>query len=139
MAVAALVGCSKDVEQTGLFVLRNQSGHDVTLRVFSTQDRRKAPLTLFLPNGQQMERTAEGGAGLIAYPELFFQGDSVQFTFGDGKHLAHSCTQAQQLSGQCMPAVRNILSLNEYAMEPINEASNRYTYTLTSADYATAR
>lgn len=139
VAVAALGGCSKDVEQTGLFVLRNQSGRDVTLRVFSTQDRRKAPLMLFLPNGQQVERTAEGGAGAIAYPELFFQGDSVRFTFGDGKQLIHYCTQAQQLSGQCAPAVRNILSLNEYAMEPVSEASNRYTYTLTSADYATAR
>ena len=141
VAMAALGGCQKevDMEQKGLFVLRNQSGRAVILRVFSTQDRRKAPLTLSLPNGQQVERTAYGGAGAIAYPELFFQGDSVQLSFNDGKQLAHYCTQAQQLSGQCSPASHNILSLQEYASEPISEAYDRYTYTLTQADYATAR
>lgn len=141
VAVAALGGCRKevDLEQKGLFVVRNQSGRAVTLRVFSTQDRRKAPLALSVPNGQQVERTANGGAGAIAYPELFFQGDSVRFTFEDGKQLVHFCPQAQQLSGQCAPAGHNILSLKEYAQEPISEAYDRYTYTLTPADYATAR
>ncbi|GAA4016671.1 hypothetical protein GCM10022408_32720 [Hymenobacter fastidiosus] len=141
VAGAALGSCRKEVEPKGLFVLHNQSGHAVTLRVFSTQDRRKAPLTLSLPNGQQVERTAYGGAGAIAYSELFFQGDSVQWSFSDGKQLVHHCTQAQQLSGQCSPAVHNILSLQEYAQEPLGEGYDRYTYTytLTQADYATAR
>lgn len=141
VAAAALGGCQKEVdaEQKGLFVLRNQSGRTVTLRVFSTQDRRKAPLTLSVPNGEQVERTAYGGIGGIAYPELFFQEDSVRFTFEDGKQLVHCCPQAQQLSGQCAPAVHNVLSLQEYAREPISEAYDRYAYTLTQADYATAR
>lgn len=141
LATLALGGCKDivDKEQQGLFVLANQSGHDVNLTVFSTQNRSKIPLTLALPNGSRLERAASGGAGAIAYPELFFQGDSVRFLFADGRQLLHYCPQSQQLSGRCVPQAHNILKLQEYAEEPISEAYRRYTYTLTSADYAAAR
>ena len=137
----ALSGCKKteEQEQKGLFVIHNQSGHDVTLTVFNTQDRRKAPLTLSLPNGNRVERLASGGAGAIAYPELFFQGDSIKFQFSGGKQLVHHCTQTQQVSGGCSPNTHNILSLKEYSSEKIDESYYKYNYTLTQADYATAR
>jgi hypothetical protein len=140
VATLTLSSCKKtgEEEQKGLFVIHNQSGRDVTLTVFSTQDRRKAPLTLSLPNGNRVERVASGGAGAIAYPELFFQGDSVKISFSDGKQLVHYCTQAQQISGRCAPAIHNILSLREYTSELINEHYRKYTYTLTQADYAIA-
>ena len=143
VAVAALVlgACKElvDEEQKGFFVLENQSGHDVVLTVFSTQQRSKLPLTLALTNGKSVERTVLGGAGAIAYPELFFQGDSVRFLFNDGKQLLHYCPQSQQLSGRCVPQTHNILSLSQYAVDPISKSSSKFTYTLNSSDYAAAR
>lgn len=124
-------------EQKGIFTITNQSGQDVEVRVYRTQNRRQPPLILALPHAASVERTAYGGAGNIAYPELFSQGDSVRLVFQDGKQLLHYCPQAQQ-AGQCQP-VRNLLSLGQYQIEALDEHTNRFSYTITAAEYAGAR
>lgn len=124
-------------EQKGIFTITNQSGQDVEVRVYRTQNRRQPPLILLLPNTASVERTAYGGAGNIAYPELFSQGDSVRLVFQDGKQLLHYCPQAQQ-AGQCQP-VRNLLSLGQYQVNAPDEQTSRFSYTITAAEYALAR
>lgn len=139
MALGCL-SCHSDVdlEQRGLFIIDNQSGHDVTLQVFSTKNRQKAPLLLLVPQGGKLERTVEGGAGAISYPELYVQGDSVRLVFNDGKQLLHYCTEVQQLSGQCTPA-HNVFVLSQYRAEPVSKNVTKYTYLLAPLDYNTAR
>jgi len=132
--LVGLVSCEVDEEQQGRFIIVNESGYAVTLNVFSTQHRRRAPVVVTIAQGESVERRAYGGAGVISYPELFFQGDSVQVVFSSGKRILHYCTQAQQLANQCQPA-HSLLALDEYQAEPVSKSVTRYTYTLTSADY----
>jgi len=132
-----LGACKVEPEPEGRFVIVNQSGYDVVLMVFNTKDRQRAPLVVPILNGSSVERTAYGGAGGISYPELFFQGDSVRFKFIDGKQLLHYCPQTQQ-PNQCSPA-HNVLALNQYQIESLSNARDKFTFTLTSADYTTAR
>ena len=137
--VASFAACQQigEEEQKGIFTITNQSGQDVEVRVYRTQNRQQPPLILSLPHAASVERVSYGGAGLIAYPELFSQGDSVRLVFQDGKQLLHYCPQAQQ-SGQCQP-VRNLLSLGQYQTEALDEHTTRLTYTITAAEYAVAR
>ena len=131
--------CNKerDTLHQGIFVLDNQSGLDVTLTVYNTAKRGQAPLALAVPKGQPVERSATGDFGGFSYPELFFQGDSVVF-FSDGKRLLHYCPQAQQVKNTCAPS-HNVLDLAQYRAEPLTKDKSRYTFTLTRADYRTAR
>ncbi|GAB2784219.1 hypothetical protein GCM10027175_23440 [Hymenobacter latericoloratus] len=127
-----------DEEQKGVFIITNQSGQDLELKIYSTGNRQQLPLILRLPNTTSVERVSYGGAGNIAYPELFSQGDSVRLLFQDGKQLLHYCPQAQQTGGQCLP-LRNLLALNQYQVEALSEQTSRFSYTITAADYALAR
>ncbi|WP_188558533.1 hypothetical protein [Hymenobacter glacieicola] len=140
LSAAMLSACqtTMDEEQKGVFIISNQSGHDLELKIYSTRNRQQLPLSLRLPNNTSVERVSYGGAGNIAYPELFSQGDSVRLLFQDGKQLLHYCPQAQQLNGQCLPA-RNLLALNQYQVETLSEHTSRFSYTITAADYALAR
>lgn len=140
LTLTGLGACQKmvDEEQKGVFVINNQSGHDLELKIYSTRNRQRLPLILRLPTTASIERVSYGGAGNIAYPELFSQGDSIRLLFQDGKQLLHYCPQAQQMGGPCLP-VRNLLALSQYQVEALNEHSSRFSYTITAADYALAR
>lgn len=127
-----------DEEQKGVFIISNQSGHDLELKIYSTSNRQRLPLILRLPNTASVERVSYGGAGVIAYPELFSQGDSVRLLFQDGKQLLHYCPQAQQTGSQCLP-LRNLLAMNQYQVDALNEHTSRFTYTITATDYILAR
>ena len=142
VVVVLLLGLSSckgeiEKEQQGLFVITNQSGYDMTLSIFKTEDRRKAPVVISIPNGNSVERIANGGSGLIVYPELFFQGDSIRVVFSDRKQVLHYCTQAQQLTNQCQPS-RSLLDLDQYQIESASKNITRYTYTLMPSDYSLA-
>lgn len=127
-----------DEEQKGVFIISNQSGYDLELKIYSTSNRQRLPLILGLPNTTSVERVSYGGAGNIAHPELSSQGDSVRLLFQDGKQLLHYCPQPQQTGSQCLP-LRNLLALNQYQVEALNEHTSRFTYTITAADYTLAR
>lgn len=135
-----LVSCQREIEleQQGLFVLANDSGHALTLRVFNTQQRAPAPLVVAVAAGGRVERVAYGGAGAIEAPELVSRGDSVRVVFADGKQALHYCPQLAQGNLQCEPDT-GVLNLSTNQQEPVSKNVNRWTYTFTPAEYTRAR
>lgn len=139
IVAAGLLGlgaCQKEEEQ-GRFFIVNASGQDLTLHVFSTQNRTWTPTHMSVPTGGQVENRAVGGmggSGSITQPLLAYLGDSVRVEFADGKQLLHYCPAAQP----CVPT-HTLLSLTQYEEEIISPTVTRYTFTFTPTDYASAR
>lgn len=141
VALGLLLGACQsevDLEEKGLFVLANESGHALTLTIFHTKQRAQAPLVLAVAAGGRLERVMGGGAGAIVAPELVTQGDSVRVVFAGGKQALHYCPQLAQGNLQCLPD-DGVLTLSAYQRESVSQNVNRYTYTFTPADYARAR